>query len=162
VVTRPTEIREVRSQRAGSRRKSPGTGIAVLPAEDAVGVKVLTKIIAVLLLISPSAAADRGIANIRVTPATSLEPANVSVQVAVERHADNRRLTIVVDSGSYYWSSERQLDGKEGPYLSVFNCRELPAGEYAVQVSVVGPDGRVRATARNRILVMSRTPGELY
>jgi methionine-rich copper-binding protein CopC len=162
VVTRPTEIREVRSQRAGSRRKSPGTGIAVLPAKDAVGVKVLTTIIAVLLLISPSAAADRGIANIRVTPATSLEPANVSVQVAVERHADNRRLTIVVDSGSYYWSSERQLDGQNGPYLSVFNCRELPAGEYAVQASIVGQDGRVRATARNRIIVMSRTPDPVY
>jgi methionine-rich copper-binding protein CopC len=140
----------------------PGTGIAVLPAKDAVGVKVLTTIIAVLLLISASAAADRGIANIRVTPATSLEPANVSVQVAVERHADNRRLTIVVDSGSYYWSSERQLDGQDGPYLSVFNCRELPAGEYAVQASVVGQDGRVRATARNRIIVMSRTPDPLY
>jgi len=139
----------------------PGTGIAVLPAKDAVGVKVLTTIIAVLLLISPSAAADRGIANIRVTPATSLEPANVSVQVAVERHADNRRLTIVVDSGSYYWSSERQLDGQNGPYLSVFNCRELPAGEYAVQASIVGQDGRVRATARNRIIVMSRTPDPL-
>ena len=150
------------SQPAGSRRKSPGTGIAVLPAKDAVGVKVLTTIIAVLLLISPSAAADRGIANIRVTPATSLEPANVSVQVAVERHADNRRLTIVVDSGSYYWSSERQLDGQNGPYLSVFNCRELPAGEYAVQASIVGQDGRVRATARNRIIVMSRTPDPVY
>jgi hypothetical protein len=125
-------------------------------------VRVFTTISAVLLLISPSAAADRGIANIRVTPATSLEPANVSVQVAVERHADNRLLTVVVDSGSFYWSSERQLDGQEGPYLSVFNCRELPAGEYAVHVSVVAANGRVRATGRNRIIVMSRTPGPLY
>ncbi len=124
--------------------------------------RVLTTISAVLLLISPSAGADRGIANIRVTPATSLEPANVAVQVAVERNADNRVLMVVVDSGSFYWSSERQLDGKDGPYLSVFNCRELPAGEYAVQASVVGANGRVRATARNRIIVMSRTPGPLY
>ena len=124
--------------------------------------RVLTTISAVLLLISPSAEADRGIANIRVTPATSLEPASVSVEVAVERHADNRLLTIVIDSGSYYWSSERQLEGQDGPYLSVFKCRELPAGEYAVQASVVSADGRVRATARNRIIVMSRTPGPLY
>jgi hypothetical protein len=69
---------------------------------------------------------------------------------------------VVVDSGSFYWSSERQLEGQDGPYLSVFTCRELPAGEYAVQASVVGADGRVRATARNRIIVMSRTPGALY
>lgn len=150
------------SQPPESHRKPPGTRIAVFPAEDVVDVKVLTTISAVLLLISPSAAADRGIANIRITPATSLEPANVSVEVAVERHADNRLLTIVVDSGSYYWSSERQLEGHEGPYLSVFNCRELPAGEYAVRATIVAADGRVRATARNRIIVMSRTPGELY
>ena len=71
-------------------------------------------------------------------------------------------MKVVVDSGSYYWSSERQLEGQDAPYLSVFNCRELPAGEYAVQASVVGANGRVRATARNRILVMSRTPGPLY
>jgi methionine-rich copper-binding protein CopC len=125
-------------------------------------VRVLTTISAVLLLIAPSAAADRGIANIRVTPATSLEPAKVSVEVAVERHADNRLLTVVVDSGSFYWSSERQLEGNNGPYLSVFTCRELPAGEYAVHASVIAADGRVRATARNRIVVISRTPGPLY
>jgi hypothetical protein len=162
MVSRTTEICEIRSPARESHRKSAGTGLAVFLAEDVVGVKVLTTISAVLLLISPSAAADRGIANIRVTPATSLEPANVSVQVAVERHADNRLLTVVVDSGSFYWSSERQLDGQEGPYLSVFNCRELPAGEYAVHVSVVAANGRVRATGRNRIIVMSRTPGPLY
>jgi hypothetical protein len=131
-------------------------------AEDAVGVKVLTLLSAVLLLISTPASADRGIANIRVTPATSFEPANVSVQVEVQRHADNRLLTVVVDSGAFYWSSERQLDGQDGPYLSVFNCRELPAGEYAVQASVIGTDGRVRAKARNRIVVISRTSGPLY
>jgi len=119
------------------------------------GVKVSTLLSAVLLLVSVSASAERGIANIRVTPATSFEPADVSVQVAVERHADNRLLTIVVDSGGFYWSSERQLEGQDGPYLSVFNCRELPAGEYAVRVSVVGPNGRVRGTAVNRIVVMS-------
>ncbi len=125
-------------------------------------VKGLTTISAVLLLISPSAAADRGITNIRVSPAASLEPANVSVEVAVERNADNRLLTVVIDSGSFYWSSERQLEGQDGPYLSVFSCRELPAGEYAVHASVLAANGRVRATARNRIIVMSRTPGPLY
>jgi hypothetical protein len=134
----------------------------MFPARSVAGVKVLTTISAVLLLISPPAAADRGIANIRITPATSMEPATVSVQVAVERHADNRLLTVIVDSGSYSWSSERQLEGQDGPYLSVFTCRELPAGEYAVHASVVSADGRVRATARNRIVVMSRTPGALY
>jgi hypothetical protein len=147
---------------AESHRKSAGTRIAIFRSEDAVGVKVFTTISAVLLLISPSTAADRGIANIRVTPATSLEPANVAVEVAVERHADNRLLTVVVDSGKFYWSSERQLEGQDGPYLSVFTCRELPAGEYVVHASVVAANGRVRATARNRIIVTSRMPGPLY
>lgn len=116
--------------------------------------KVFTVVAVVLLLISTPAAADRAIARIRVTPATSLEPANVLLQVTVERHADNRLLMVSVDSGTYYWSSERQLDGQSGPYLSVFNCRELPAGEYEVQASIVGSDGKVRATASNRIIVV--------
>jgi hypothetical protein len=127
-----------------------------------IGVKVSTLLCAVLLLISNLASAERGIANVRVTPATSFEPANVSVQVVVDRHADNRLLTVVIDSGAFYWSSERQLDGQEGPYLSVFTCRELPAGEYAVQASVRSADGRVRGTATNRIVVVSRTAGPLY
>jgi hypothetical protein len=117
-------------------------------------VKVFIVVVALLLLISMPAAADREIARIRVTPATSLEPANVLLQVMVERHADNRLLMVSVDSGTYYWSSERQLDGESGPYLSVFNCRELPAGEYEVQASIVGSNGKIRATASNRILVV--------
>src|SRR4029450_9114638 len=90
---------------------------------------MLTTISAVLLLIAPSVAADRGIANIRVTPATSLEPANVSVRGAAQRHGGSRLLTVAVDSGSFYWSSERQLEGQDWPYLSVFICRELPRSE---------------------------------
>jgi len=124
---------------------------------DAARVKVSTIVAAVLLLISTSAEADRRVANIRVTPATSFEPANVLLQVAVERNADNRLLTVSVDSGSFYWSSQRQLEGQDGPYLSVFVCRELPAGTYDVQASVIGDDGKVRGVARNRIVVVSRT-----
>jgi hypothetical protein len=119
------------------------------------GVKVLTTLSALLLVVSTPATAGRGIANIRVTPAMSLEPANVLLQVVVERHADNRLLTVTVDSGAFYWSSERQLEGQDGPYLSVFTCRELPAGEYEVHASIIGSDGKVRGTASNRIVVMS-------
>lgn len=117
--------------------------------------KVLTTLGALLFAISTSATADRGIANIRVTPATSVEPANVLLQVVVERHADNRLLMITVDSGAFYWSSQRQLDGQDGPYLSVFTCKALPAGEYEVYASIVGSDGKVRGRASSRIVVVS-------
>ena len=120
------------------------------------GVNVCRILTAVLLLISTSAAADREIANVRVTPASSLEPANVLLQVTVERHVDNRLLRISVDSGTFYWGSERELEGQGGPYLSVFNCRELPAGQYEVHASIIGSDGKVRATASSRIIVVSR------
>jgi methionine-rich copper-binding protein CopC len=123
------------------------------------GVKVLTTLGALLLVVSTSATAGRDIANIRVTPATSLEPANVVLEVAVQRHADNRLLMVTVDSGAFYWSSERQLEGQDAPYLSVFMCKELPAGEYEVQVSIIGSDGKVRGRASNRILVVSRDGG---
>jgi hypothetical protein len=138
------------------RRQIVGNEHCPLVGRMRPGVKVLT-LCAVLLLISTSTVADREIANIRVTPATSLEPANVLVQVTVERHADNRLLTVSVDSGSFYWSSQRQLDGQDGPYLSVFNCRGLPAGEYEVHASIIGSNGKVRGTALNRIVVVSRT-----
>jgi methionine-rich copper-binding protein CopC len=127
--------------------------------EDVAGVKVLTTLSALLLVVSTSATAGRGIANIRVTPAMSLEPANVVLEVAVQRHADNRLLMVTVDSGEFYWSSERQLEGQDAPYLSVFMCKELPAGEYEVQVSIIGSDGKVRGRASNRILVVSRDGG---
>jgi hypothetical protein len=127
--------------------------------EDVAGVKVLTTFSALLLVVSTSATAGRGIANIRVTPAMSLEPANVVLEVIVERHADNRRLMVTVDSGEFYWSSERQLDGQDAPYLSVFICKELPAGQYEVDASIIGSNGKVRGRASNRIIVISRAGG---
>ena len=120
--------------------------------------KVFVTLMAFLLLAS-SAGADRELANIRVTPSTSFEPATVMLEVTVVRRNENRLLTVTLDSGSYYWSSQRALDREEGPYLSVFVCRSLPAGEYHVEASVVGDNGRVRAMATNRVVVISRGPG---
>ena len=105
-----------------------------------------------MLLISGAGVGHRGIAR-WVRRSHILEPANVSVQVVVERHTDNAP-TLVIDSGSFYWRDERQLDGQDGPYLSVFNCRELPAGEYAVQASGLGR----RPYAAKRAIVSSSCP----
>jgi len=155
VVIYATEVREIRAPAASIRPQFLGNTHCHLVPEDVAVVKVVTTLTALLLVISTSATADRGIASIRVTPAMSLEPANVLLQVVVERHADNRLLMVTVDSGAFYWSSERQLDGQDGPYLSVFICRELPAGEYEVNASIIGSDGKVRGRASNRIVVVS-------
>jgi hypothetical protein len=155
VVIHATEIRETRVPTAQIKQQFFGNTHCHLVPEDVAGVKVLTTLSALLFAISTSAMAGRGIANIRVTPATSIEPANVLLQVVVERHADNRLLMVTVDSGAFYWSSERQLEGEDGPYLSVFICRELPAGEYEVNASIIGSDGKVRGRASNRIVVVS-------
>jgi hypothetical protein len=110
---------------------------------------------AAVLLTATSAGADRGIA-IRAWPAFSTEPANVLVQVDVERHADNRLLIMRADSGEFFSSSQRELKGEDGPRTSAFPCRELPAGNYEIEAVVFGRDGRRRSTAHKFITVLPR------
>jgi hypothetical protein len=49
---------------------------------------------------------------VSVRPSVPVEPATALIRVTVERHPDNRRLVIQADSGTYYRSSLRQLDGQ--------------------------------------------------
>ena len=139
-----------------NQRVNPGTSIARCFDRGVAGVNVFAIVGAFLVFISPSPTGGREIANIRVTPATSFAPANVSVEVAVERHRDNRKLALTVHSGRFYWSSQRQLAGGDGPYVSIFLCRELPAGEYDVQASVLGDARKVRGTVSTHIVVAPR------
>jgi len=119
-------------------------------------------VVAILLttiLLTVSAGAARGVVHIRIWPATSFEPSTVLVQVDVEKNAQNRTLQVSADSGDFAWSSERQLEGQEGPRTSAFICRQLPAGDYQIEARVIGRDGHVIAVARNRISVLSRSGG---
>jgi hypothetical protein len=109
-----------------------------------------------VLLTATSAGADRGIVSVRVSPAASIEPANVLVQVRVQQHQDNRLLRVELESDQFSLKSERQLDGESAPRTTTFECRQLPAGEYGVDVEVLGADGRSRAGVRSTLLVLPR------
>jgi len=111
---------------------------------------------AAVLLTAISAGADREIVNIRIWPATSFEPANVLVQVDVGPHEENRLLRVSADSGAFFSSSERQLEGERAPRTTAIQCRQLPAGDYEVEAQVFGRNGRPRGTARHRMIVLPR------
>ena len=111
---------------------------------------------AAILLTAKSAGADRGVVTIRLSPAFSFEPASVRVRVSVPPDADNRMLRVSADSGSFFWSSERQLDGADGPKTSEFQCRDLPAGDYSVRAQVVASNGRLQSSAQTDFRVLGR------
>ena len=107
---------------------------------------------ATMLFATHTIAAPKEVA-IRVSPSYSMQPASVSIQIDVERNPANRLLRVTADSGDFYWSSERQIEGEGGPKNFQMICRDLPAGEYDIRAQVIGPDAHTRASAWSRIRV---------
>jgi hypothetical protein len=91
---------------------------------------------------------------IRVSPAMSFAPANLTVRTIVEPDADNRAMEIVADSEEFYRSSAVQLNGDRAPKTTIFEFRSLPPGEYHVTAAVFGTDGRRRGTASAEVKVV--------
>jgi hypothetical protein len=105
---------------------------------------------------SSTASANVAPLSIRVSPTTSFAPANLFVQVMIERNADNRWMRIMVESPEYFSSSEAALNGANSPRLRVIMFRDLPAGTYELRGEVFGERGRVRVSARTSALVVGR------
>jgi hypothetical protein len=87
---------------------------------------------------------------LRVTPNVSSAPSTVTVRAYVTRHPQNRVLLVEADSGSFYRSSEIQLDGDKAPTLTEFRLNSLPSGEYTVKAVLkdnLGEETVVRRTA---------------
>ena len=87
----------------------------------------------------------------RVSPAVSLAPALLTVELSVETDPDNRLLEVSAASADFYRSSEIQLDGTSAPRVSVVQFRNLPTGVYEVSgvlVGTHGPRASVLRTAR--------------
>jgi hypothetical protein len=85
-----------------------------------------------------------------------LEPANLRVEVLIERRAENRWIRISADSQGYFSSSETQLDGEQSARFRVVTFRELPAGLYELRVEVFGDQGRLVDSARTVATVIGR------
>lgn len=71
----------------------------------------------------------------------AMEPALLRALVRVERHADNRLLRVIIDSGSFYSSSDIQLDGADAPRHHPLTLRALPAGQYCIEAVLFRSSG---------------------
>jgi hypothetical protein len=89
-----------------------------------------------------------------VSPAMSMEPADVIVRVMVAPDASNRAVEVIAESADFYRSSEIALDGDKAARTTSFRYHELPAGDYQVRGVLIGTDGHLRAIVRREFKVM--------
>ena len=93
--------------------------------------------------------------SLRVTPNVSSAPSNVIVKATVAKSAENRSLRIEADSGSFYRSSDIQLDGDKAPAVTEIRLSNLPSGEYAVSAVLRTSLGE-ETVVRRTVIVLSR------
>jgi len=91
----------------------------------------------------------------RVSPVYSYEPATLLIELFVEPNAANRVLFVAAESPEFYRSSEIALEGERAARTNVVRYKSLPAGAYDVRATLIGVDGRVRASETQRVAVMS-------
>ena len=106
----------------------------------------------VVVLVAAAPLAGDGSARIRASPRMAGSPATVSVTVTVERRERNRALTVTIDSGDYYRSSELPLEGDKAPRSHSIRYVGLPANEYQIVGAVRTQTGSI-AIARTSVLV---------
>ena len=96
----------------------------------------------IVLLVAGPVRSDTALV-MRVSPKrVSMAPAWLEVRATIEASRDNRTLEVVVESDDFYRSSQLQLDGERAPHVSDVLFKGLPAGQYAVTVTLVGTGGR--------------------
>ena len=74
--------------------------------------------------------------SIRVTPQFCVEGSSVRITVNIERHDDNRVLTIVADSPDFFRSSAIQLSGDRATTQHLLLLKALPSGAYRVRATL--------------------------
>lgn len=88
-----------------------------------------------------------------VSPKVSYAPAIVRVRFNIDRHADNRKLEVAVESGGYFRSSTIQIDGDDGPATVAIEYEGLPPGEYVIAGFLMDASEHNRAIASRRTTV---------
>src|SRR5262245_41114169 len=93
-----------------------------------------------LLVLGSPTSADAPL-TVRVTPVAAMAPASVRVRTTIEANASNRGLRVVTESDSFFRASQIPLDGDRAPRTNDIMFKDLPAGEYEVTVTLIGPRG---------------------
>jgi len=90
---------------------------------------------------APAREAEGKPLGLRVTPQATQSPGTIRVTATIERHAANREITIEAESGGFFRSSSRSLEGAAAArtYTPVFEG--LPAGKYEVTATLGRNDG---------------------
>ena len=109
-------------------------------------------VVAVAILGAAAGVATEDRLRIEVAPPISPAPAVVRVRAIVAPDALNRALQIVVESGDYYRSSLFPLDGANAPLVTETMFKNLPGGEYVVDVVLMDANGH-QVSDRRQILV---------
>lgn len=111
------------------------------------------------VLLVASGAGQRAVADptadltIDIVPAILRQNQEIRAVVRVRPDSANRTLTVALDAGEFYSSTERNLDGDRAARTYEFYFRKLPAGEYRLNVQVADAAGRIRMAER-RITVL--------
>ena len=91
---------------------------------------------------------EHGPVSITVQPVSCTAPCSVRLEVRILPDDSNRSVTIAADSGEFYRSSTRPLDGSEAPTLHELILNKIPAGTYEVRVVVTRVDDPPRTYVR--------------
>ena len=116
--------------------------------------KVATATLAIVIAAGGGQGATERLA-LRVTPNVSNAPSTVTIRATIEPNAANRYLFIEADSGSFYRSSEVQLEGDRAPLVTQMFLKDLPSGEYTVAAELRDNMGG-RTKVRRMVIVLSR------
>lgn len=129
----------------------------MLPAHPRVACSRVVLVLGLVATPLPVVTAPAGpaIHSMHVSPAVGFEGTDLRVLVRIAPHADERRLSLVVESPSYYASTERQLDGEASAKAHLFAWRQLPTGDYRITATLtcVNRDG---ITASRTMQVVGR------
>jgi len=107
---------------------------------------------ALLVIALPAGAGDK--LAMRVSPAFSYEPANLTIRLSIEPDSENRVIRVIAESEEFYRSSEIELDGDHAPRTSVFQYRSVPAGDYEVRSVLLGARGQERGMVNQTVTVL--------
>jgi hypothetical protein len=104
-----------------------------------------------IALAGPSSPTSQAAFSSRVYPRVGVAPVPLRVEVLIEAHADNRTLSIVVDSGEHLRASTVPLEGARAARFHSVIYRSMPAGHYQVEVELRDQTGKVRAEERHSV-----------
>jgi hypothetical protein len=116
----------------------------------------LAAVVYALLVVAPQVRGSQQLA-VRVSPVVATAPAFLTIRMTIEPNDDNRRLSVIVDSGEYSTSSEIPLEGRNSARLNVIELKDVPTGLYEVRAVLIGSHGPIASSMQ--LVKVARAPG---